>query len=108
MIKKMLVVMKRMGCQVPRDAIKCRQCSETVSGGFSPEEGVVLCENYQINKTHTTETIRHEMIHAFDHCRGMVNWDNCLHHACSEVRGNSRLAVGGQAGRWGAVPKSQA
>lgn len=32
----------------------------------------------------------HELIHAFDHCRFKVDWNNLRHHACSEV---SPLAV---------------
>lgn len=32
------------------------------------------------------DTIVHEMIHAFDHCRFDVNWLDLRHHACSEVR----------------------
>jgi hypothetical protein len=31
------------------------------------------------------DTIVHEMIHAFDHCRFDVNWLDLRHHACSEV-----------------------
>jgi inner membrane protease ATP23 len=27
----------------------------------------------------------HELIHAFDHCRFKVDWNNLRHHACSEV-----------------------
>jgi hypothetical protein len=30
-------------------------------------------------------TMLHEMIHMFDHCRFNVNWLNLRHHACSEV-----------------------
>ena len=33
----------------------------------------------------------HELIHAFDHCRAAnLDWSNCRHHACSEVRPSCR------------------
>ena len=25
-------------------------------------------------------------VHAFDDCRAKVDWSNCVHHACSEIR----------------------
>mmetsp|Transcript_30368 Transcript_30368/g.116439 ORF Transcript_30368/g.116439 Transcript_30368/m.116439 type:complete len:101 (-) Transcript_30368:432-734(-) len=28
----------------------------------------------------------HELIHAFDDCRAHIEWNNCEHLACSEVR----------------------
>ena len=28
----------------------------------------------------------HELIRAYDQCRAKVDWSNCAHHACSEVR----------------------
>ena len=31
-------------------------------------------------------TLTHELVHAYDHCRAYVDWSNCVHHACSEVR----------------------
>lgn len=31
--------------------------------------------------------MRHEMIHAYDHCRAKdLDWNSCRHHACSEIR----------------------
>jgi hypothetical protein len=31
-------------------------------------------------------TLTHELVHAYDHCRAYVDWSNCVHHACSEIR----------------------
>lgn len=31
-------------------------------------------------------TLTHELVHAYDHCRAFVDWSNCVHHACSEIR----------------------
>lgn len=35
------------------------------------------------------EVIFHDLIHAFDDCRAEnLNWTNCVHHVCSEIRVN--------------------
>ncbi|RHN39481.1 putative peptidase M76, ATP23 [Medicago truncatula] len=35
------------------------------------------------------EVIFHDLIHAFDDCRTEnLNWTNCVHHVCSEIRVN--------------------
>lgn len=31
-------------------------------------------------------SLRHELVHAFDDARGFVDPQDCLHHACSEIR----------------------
>ncbi|KAL3347493.1 hypothetical protein AABB24_021259 [Solanum stoloniferum] len=33
------------------------------------------------------QVLIHELIHAYDECRaGNLDWANCAHHACSEIR----------------------
>ena len=48
--------------------------------------GVVLCENQSLTQSDVNDVITHELIHAYDHCRAKVDWGNCVHHACSEIR----------------------
>jgi inner membrane protease ATP23 len=43
------------------------------------------------------DTMAHELIHAFDHCRFKVDWNNLRHHACSEV---SLLEMAGASARY--------
>ena len=31
------------------------------------------------------DTLTHELVHMYDHCRFKVDWNNLRHHACSEV-----------------------
>jgi mitochondrial inner membrane protease ATP23 len=31
------------------------------------------------------DTLTHELVHAYDHCKFDVKWDDLRHHACSEV-----------------------
>jgi inner membrane protease ATP23 len=47
---------------------------------------VVICENNLEQKEMVRDTMLHEGVHAFDDCRANVDWSNCVHHACSEVR----------------------
>ncbi|KAI8053091.1 metalloprotease ATP23 [Syncephalis plumigaleata] len=78
--------LEKVGCPMRPEELKCMPCDGTRSGGFSPEYGILLCQNRFYNIAHMEETIVHEMVHAYDHCKFNVDWSNCLHHACSEVR----------------------
>lgn len=85
MIVFMLKQLRLAGCDFPASAMQCHPCDETRVGGFSPEHGILMCQNRFMNKKHMEDTLAHEMIHAFDHCRFKVDWSNLRHHACSEV-----------------------
>ncbi|EJT47351.1 hypothetical protein A1Q1_03822 [Trichosporon asahii var. asahii CBS 2479] len=84
MIIFMLKQLRLAGCEFPASAMQCHPCDETRVGGFSPEHGILMCQNRFMNKKHMEDTLAHEMIHAFDHCRFKVDWSNLRHHACSE------------------------
>ena len=46
-----------------------------------------MCYNHLGSQEEVNLALVHELIHAYDHCRGAnVDWSNCEHHACSEVR----------------------
>ena len=48
---------------------------------------VILCHNHLISQQEVNHALTHELLHAYDHCRAAnVDWHNCDHHACSEVR----------------------
>lgn len=72
-------------------------CPPDIAGGFSPsapaqppsESGILLCANRIFSKAHLEDTLAHEMIHWYDHCRFLVDWSNLRHHACSEIRAAS-------------------
>lgn len=85
MVVFMMKHLELAGCPFPADAIQCHPCPEWSAGGFSPEFGVLLCQNRILSKKHVEDTLAHEMLHAFDHCRFKVDWSNLRHHACSEV-----------------------
>lgn len=82
----MLKHLKLAGCEFPSSAMQCHPCDETRAGGFNPDYGILLCQNRFMNKKHMEDTLAHELIHAFDHCRFKVDWQNLRHHACTEIR----------------------
>ncbi|CDS00327.1 related to ATP23-putative metalloprotease of the mitochondrial inner membrane [Sporisorium scitamineum] len=72
-------------------------CPPSIAGGFSPSlpseptshSSILLCSNRIYSKSHLEDTLSHEMVHWFDHCRFLVDWSNLRHHACSEIRAAS-------------------
>ncbi|KAG2382329.1 hypothetical protein C9374_005531 [Naegleria lovaniensis] len=53
--------------------------------------GVLLCEDVmdRYSKADDKTVVLHELIHAFDDCRAMVNWKSCEQMACAEIRASS-------------------
>ncbi|KAF8635295.1 hypothetical protein AX15_000473 [Amanita polypyramis BW_CC] len=86
----MLKHLKLSGCEVPPSNIMCAPCDLTRAGGYSPEHGaIILCAGHFFNQTHMEQTLVHELVHLYDHCKFKVDWKNLRHHACSEIRANS-------------------
>ncbi|KII93094.1 hypothetical protein PLICRDRAFT_49171 [Plicaturopsis crispa FD-325 SS-3] len=86
----MLKHLKLSGCDVKSENIPCMPCDMTRAGGFQPDIGaVVLCQGHYFSKKHMEDTLVHELIHMYDHCKFKVDWGNLRHHACSEIRANS-------------------
>jgi inner membrane protease ATP23 len=89
-VKFMIERMAAAGCTVERDFIKIRHCDAEVGGGFRAPDGVILCHNHLASQEEVTHALTHELIHAYDHCRAKdLDWCNCEHHACSEIRAAS-------------------
>ncbi|CAJ0847028.1 8557_t:CDS:2 [Entrophospora sp. SA101] len=65
----MLKSLEEIGYKLDKNHFKCLPCDETRSGGFSPELGILLCQNRFLNRRHQEDTMAHEMIHLYDHCR---------------------------------------
>jgi inner membrane protease ATP23 len=84
----MMKHLKLSGCPITPQNLHCAPCDWTRAGGFSPEKGsILLCEGKFMGKTHMEDTIVHELVHMYDHCKFKVDWQNLRHHACSEVSG---------------------
>jgi mitochondrial inner membrane protease ATP23 len=51
------------------------------------ERGEIVLRADKITSKETAErSVRHELVHAYDDARGFIDPQNCLHHACSEIR----------------------
>lgn len=90
-VKHLMWAMEQRGCPIVDTSsfFIVKRCDRDVMGGFRPfppEAGIVLCHNHLQTKSEVENTMVHELIHAFDHCRAKIDWGNCRHHACSEVR----------------------
>jgi inner membrane protease ATP23 len=85
----MMNQLKLINCNVTAEHFQCQPCFRVNSGGFSPEYGILLCQDGFFNKKHMEDTMVHEMIHMYDHAKFKVDWTNLKHQACSEVRAGS-------------------
>ena len=56
---------------------------------ISPQ--IILCEDQQQTQhpSLVAASLAHELVHAYDQCRAHVRWNDCRHHACSEVRASN-------------------
>lgn len=72
------------------DFIQCEQCPEGVAaaGGYIPDrKRVVLCQQWVAEQPGEVEnTLVHEMIHAYDDARALMDWRDLTQHACTEIR----------------------
>ena len=58
---------------------------------FFGKPGVLLCEDVmeRYSKSDDKTVLLHELIHAYDDCRAMVNWKSCDQLACAEIRASA-------------------
>mmetsp|Transcript_23386 Transcript_23386/g.24034 ORF Transcript_23386/g.24034 Transcript_23386/m.24034 type:complete len:202 (+) Transcript_23386:67-672(+) len=100
-IRKLISEIEDLGCTIPPNFFLCKPSTDpNVSGGFvmpDPQNnnineykpGVVIFENRIIEKESFENTIAHELVHAYDQCRAKIKLNNCLHHACTEIRASN-------------------
>jgi mitochondrial inner membrane protease ATP23 len=75
--------------QLDSSTIRCLRCPNNQSGGFSPLYGILLCQNHLRDRGHAEDTLAHELVHAYDHLRFNLEWDNLKHFACTEIRAST-------------------
>ncbi|KAF8515782.1 peptidase M76 family-domain-containing protein [Hysterangium stoloniferum] len=95
----MLRHLRLSGCPLSLDHVQCISCGTRRAGGMFSQTtgGVLLCTTGYYNRKNMEDSIVHELIHMYDHCKFKVDWSNLRHHACSEIRAAS---LGGDC-RWG-------
>lgn len=76
----------KLGADMNGRNIHCRMCTHEQSGGFSLDHGILLCANKFRNQGHQEDTMAHELVHAWDHLKFKVEYENVRHQACLEVR----------------------
>ncbi|XP_057531670.1 mitochondrial inner membrane protease ATP23-like [Amaranthus tricolor] len=87
MVKFLMEHLEKSGCNIPGNFIKAENCDLTVTGGYSRGRGIVICNNHIDMQDEVDQAVIHELIHAYDDCTVKnLNWANCAHHACSEIR----------------------
>ena len=87
-VRFMLQKLAEAGCAIDARFFSVETCDKSVVGGFRPPDGVVMCHNQIHDRTTMENMLAHELIHAYDQCRGgkKMNWLDVRQHACSEVR----------------------
>jgi inner membrane protease ATP23 len=98
-VKFMLEKIRAAGCALPDAFFSCEPFTNQF-GGFVPpyvdeETGEKRAAHVAVSmglggrsfvQEDMNVTLTHELVHAYDHCRRKLRWDNCAHHACTEVR----------------------
>ncbi|KAF3586959.1 hypothetical protein F2Q69_00032492 [Brassica cretica] len=86
-VKFMMEQMEKSGCRVGDNFVKAVVCTGPVAGGYTKGRGITVCSNYLTIQDEVNQVVIHELIHAYDECRAKnLDWTNCAHHACSEIR----------------------
>ena len=102
-VHKLLDSITSLGCSLPKDFFLCRKCDYDMTGGLmlpsasssqaksneTYQPRIVLCEDKKIDRQTFDNTIIHELLHAYDVCRAKLDWKNCEHHACTEIRASA-------------------
>ncbi|PKU77021.1 mitochondrial inner membrane protease ATP23-like [Dendrobium catenatum] len=82
--------MEQAGCPVWVKLILAANCKRKgIAGGYSTGNGIIVCCNHMSYQDEISQVLIHELIHAYDDCRAKnMDWKNCAHHACTEIRAN--------------------
>ena len=87
----------KLGGDLNKNNVRCRTCktemyggfAKGMQGGFDKDMGIVMCAQYLDSRSKTEDVLAHEMVHAYDHLRFNVDWNNPKHQACTEIRASN-------------------
>ncbi|RYR73817.1 hypothetical protein Ahy_A02g008323 isoform D [Arachis hypogaea] len=90
-LPKVKLLRRRMaeaGCAVKDNFFRAVVCQGRKGMAyFAPGHGIFVCSNHVRFQDEVNQLIIHELIHAYDDCRAVnLQWNNCAHQACSEIR----------------------
>ncbi|XP_076931619.1 mitochondrial inner membrane protease ATP23-like [Bidens hawaiensis] len=81
--------LEKSGCKIAPNFIKVVNCKQRIAGGYVRGKGIVVCSNHLTIQDEVTQVVIYELIKAYDDCRAAnLDWADCAHHACSEIRAN--------------------
>ncbi|XP_020245292.1 mitochondrial inner membrane protease ATP23-like [Asparagus officinalis] len=82
--------MEKAGCPFWVRLILAANCkTQAYAGGYASGNGISVCCNHMTYQDEINQVLIHELVHAYDDCRAKnMDWKNCAHHACSEIRAN--------------------
>ncbi|KAL7232684.1 hypothetical protein ACSBR2_010654 [Camellia fascicularis] len=77
MVKFLREHLEKAGCSFGDKFIAAVHC----------DKEIMVCSNHMNIQDDVNQVVIHELIHAYDDCRAAnLDWSNCAHHACSEIR----------------------
>tara|TARA_B110000208_G_scaffold131839_1_gene159732 strand:+ start:108 stop:644 length:537 start_codon:yes stop_codon:yes gene_type:complete len=88
----LLAALAELKCEFTADRIRLVECGPGLgNGGFAPTTNdVVLCRNHLRHQQLLNDTLVHELVHAYDHCRQLrgkpLDPRDCAQSACTEIR----------------------
>ena len=93
-VRKLVDALAALNKTVPTECVPCPPPppgKTAAAGGYTPhDQKVLLCENWVAQEpTEVTNTLAHELVHAYDDARAYIDWTNLVHHACTEIRAAS-------------------
>lgn len=75
-----------LGGELNANNIRCMRCvQDDQAAGFDPQYGIRICANKMKDRKHIEDNLAHEMVHAYDHLRFKLDWQDLRHAACTEV-----------------------
>uniref|UniRef100_A0A0E0KS03 Mitochondrial inner membrane protease ATP23 n=1 Tax=Oryza punctata TaxID=4537 RepID=A0A0E0KS03_ORYPU len=82
--------MEKAGCPMPPGMITAKNCGTAdKSGSYGSTVGITVCCEEIRYQDEISQVLIHELVHAYDDCVVKnMDWKNCAHHACSEIRAN--------------------
>ena len=107
-VRLMQQALKALGKAVDTELVKCVHCPDgtAAAGGYIPDRGqLVLCQQWVAKQPGEVEnTLVHEMVHAYDDARALMDWNDLTQHACTEIRAAN---LSGDCTMWREIDRGQ-
>ncbi|KAF0891686.1 hypothetical protein E2562_010902 [Oryza meyeriana var. granulata] len=89
-VRFMVERMEKAGCPLPPRMFRVMNCTKLDhTGSYGTGLGITVCCEQVGIQDDINQILIHELIHAYDDCVVKnLDFKNCAHHACSEIRAN--------------------